>query len=85
MDKKKLLNRLRRIEGQVRGLQKMIDEERECNDILTQMSAITGALHKTGEEIVRSYTKTCIMEYDKSGDETLLEDLIANLSKFKNL
>jgi DNA-binding FrmR family transcriptional regulator len=85
MDKKKLLNRLRRIEGQVRGLQKMIDEERECNDILTQMSAITGALHKTGEEIVRSYTKTCIMKYDKSGDETLLEDLIANLSKFKNL
>jgi DNA-binding FrmR family transcriptional regulator len=49
------------------------------------MSAITGALHKTGEEIVKNYTKTCIMEYDKSGDEALLEDLIANLAKFKNL
>src|SRR5436305_2450628 len=53
------LKRLRRIEGQVRGLQKMIDEDRYCADILTQISAVHEALRGVGRELMRNHLKHC--------------------------
>ncbi|MDN5341340.1 metal-sensitive transcriptional regulator [Oceanotoga sp. DSM 15011] len=85
MSQKNIINRLKRIEGQVRGLQKMVEEDRQCSEVLTQLSAITGALEKTAEQIVKQYTKGCILEYEKTQNEKILDDLIANISKLKNI
>jgi DNA-binding FrmR family transcriptional regulator len=84
-EKKNLINRLKRIEGQVRGLQNMIDEDRGCYEILTQLSAVTKALEKTGEAIVKNYTKNCIIQYEKTKDEQLLDNLITTISKFHKI
>lgn len=56
-DKIRSLNRLRRIEGQVRGLQRMIDEDRPCGDILTQVSSVLEALRAAGRELLRDHLK----------------------------
>ena len=57
--KQRNLKRLRRIEGQVRGLQKMIEEERYCADILVQISSVHEALRAVGRELMRSHLKHC--------------------------
>jgi len=84
-NKDNLITRLKRIEGQVRGLQKMLEEDRRCADILTQLSAVKGALNKTAEEIMKGYTKNCILEYEESGNEKMLDELIQVLSKFREI
>ena len=65
MDKdgrKKIVNRFKRIEGQIRGLEKMIEDEAPCLDILTQVSAVTGAIKKAGTEVVRIYLDQCLVD-----------------------
>lgn len=57
--KSRNLKRLRRIEGQVRGIQKMVDEERYCADILTQISSVHEALRAVGRELMRNHLKHC--------------------------
>ncbi len=57
--KGKLINRLKRLEGQVRGLQKMVDEERDCSEILTLLSGIRSALNATGDLILETYVEEC--------------------------
>ena len=57
--KTKLINRLKRLEGQVRGLQKMVDEERDCNDVLTLLSGIRSALNAAGDLILETYVEEC--------------------------
>ena len=59
-DKAKLLARLRRIEGQVRGLQKMIDEEQYCVDVLTQISSVNAALQKVGMIVLEDHIQGCV-------------------------
>jgi DNA-binding FrmR family transcriptional regulator len=63
------LKRLRRIEGQVRGLQKMIDEDRYCADILTQISSVQEALRGVGRELMRNHLKHCATSAIKAGPE----------------
>src|SRR3954470_15684546 len=62
------LHRLRRIEGQVRGLQKMIDEDRYCADILTQLSSVHEALRSVGRELMRNHLKHCATDAIQHGD-----------------
>ena len=64
-DKQKILNRLRRLEGQVRGLQKMVDDERPCQDILTLVSSIKSALEATGDLIFEEYLSSCLAADDQ--------------------
>jgi DNA-binding FrmR family transcriptional regulator len=64
------LTRLRRIEGQVRGLQKMVDEERYCADILTQISSVHEALRSVGRELMRNHLKHCAANAIRSDSET---------------
>jgi CsoR family transcriptional regulator, copper-sensing transcriptional repressor len=64
------LKRLRRIEGQVRGLQKMVDEDRYCADILTQISSVQEALRGVGRELMRNHLKHCATSAIKAGPET---------------
>lgn len=63
------LNRLRRIEGQVRGIASMIEEDRYCMDILTQMQAVKSALSKVEDQILKDHAACCVAEAISSGDE----------------
>ncbi|GAB5487773.1 MAG: metal-sensitive transcriptional regulator [Parasphingorhabdus sp.] len=63
------LNRLHRIEGQVRGIASMIEEDRYCMDILTQMQAVKSALSKVEDQILKDHAACCVAEAISSGDE----------------
>lgn len=63
------VNRLKRIEGQVRGLIKMVEADKPCEDILIQISSAKSALHKTGQTILESYLHKLILDGIKDGDE----------------
>ncbi len=67
--KERNLKRLRRIEGQVRGLQRMVDGERYCADILMQISSVQEALRAVGRELLRNHLKHCATTAIRSGDE----------------
>lgn len=64
-DKTKILNRLRRLEGQVRGLHKMVEEERPCRDILTLMAGVRSALDATGDQILETYLEECQADFSR--------------------
>lgn len=82
-EKTKILNRLKRIEGQVRGIQKMVDEDRYCVDILVQISAIESALHNVGLGITEKHMKHCVTDAVKSGDgDASIDELMAVLKQF---
>ncbi len=72
-----LLNRLRRIEGQVRGIQRMVAEDRYCVDILQQMAAITAGLQEVSLIVLQSHIEGCVSEAIRSGEEEeLIEELM---------
>jgi len=76
-EKQAVINRLRRIEGQVRGIQRMVEDERYCTDILIQMSAIQAALKKVGYTISERHVKHCLTEAVQSGEgEEVMEELL---------
>ena len=62
------LTRLRRIEGQIRGIQKMLEEDRYCVDILTQTSAVVAALHGVEDLVMENHLNTCVADAMKSND-----------------
>lgn len=68
--KERNLKRLRRIEGQVRGIQKMVDEDRYCADILTQISSVHEALRSVGRELMRNHLHHCASAAINAGGET---------------
>ncbi len=59
-NKQEVINRLKKIEGQVRGIQRMVDEKKYCIDILLQISAVSGGLRKVGHSILNNHIKTCV-------------------------
>ena len=67
--KQRNLKRLRRIEGQVRGLQRMVEEDRYCADIMTQISSVHEALRGVGRELMRNHLKHCAATAIRAGDE----------------
>ena len=73
------LTRLRRIEGQVRGLQKMVEEERYCIDILTQIRAVKAALNRVEQEILRDHLKHCVSDAFHGGSEKARQSKIDEL------
>jgi DNA-binding FrmR family transcriptional regulator len=73
------LKRLRRIEGQVRGLQKMVDDERSCADILTQISSVHEALRSVSRELMRNHLKHCASTAIRSGDDAHAEAMYDEL------
>jgi CsoR family transcriptional regulator, copper-sensing transcriptional repressor len=78
------LKRLRRIEGQVRGLQRMIEEERYCADILTQISSVQEALRSVSREIMRNHLKHCASSAIRAGEgqaEAMYDELIELIYK----
>lgn len=82
-DRAAVITRLRRIEGQVKGIQKMVDEEKFCGDILTQIAAARAALNNAGGLILENYMKNCINNYiDGSSEEDDIDKLIEILLKY---
>ena len=82
--KERNVKRLRRIEGQVRGLQKMVDEDRYCADILTQISSVHEALRSVGRELMRNHLKHCAASAIKTGDaeaEAMYDELVEMMYK----
>ena len=67
--KERNLKRLRRIEGQVRGLQRMVEEERYCADVMTQIASVHEALRAVGRELMRNHLRHCATEAIRSTDE----------------
>jgi DNA-binding FrmR family transcriptional regulator len=85
-DKEALVRRLHRIEGQVRGLERMVDEERYCIDILTQISAVGTALESLAFKILDEHVRHCVATALASGDEadvqTKSEELLEAVQRF---
>lgn len=83
-DKEKLQNRLRRIEGQVRGLQRMVGEEAYCIDILTQIASVVSALEKVGTIVLRDHVEHCVRESVEQGEKAdeKIEELTAAVERF---
>ncbi|HEU4641838.1 MAG TPA: metal-sensitive transcriptional regulator [Gemmatimonadaceae bacterium] len=82
--KERNLKRLRRIEGQVRGLQKMVEEDRYCADILTQVSSVHEALRAVARELMRNHLKHCAATAIRSGDdeaEAMYDELVELMYK----
>ena len=67
---KKIINRMKRIEGQIRGVIKMMDENEECKDLVTQMSAIRNALDRAMAVIVSANLESCVREQVENGEES---------------
>ncbi|MFW6022100.1 MAG: metal-sensitive transcriptional regulator [Halanaerobiaceae bacterium] len=83
LDKKNLDMRLKRIEGQVRGIQRMIDDDKYCVDILTQISAVRGALKKVGIKILDKHTHGCVQRAIKNDEgDAIINELMEVLTKF---
>lgn len=71
--KKAVQQRLRRIEGQIRGLQRMVDDDRYCGDILNQIASAQQALRSTGKIITRNHLETCVTDALRSGNPAAAE------------
>ena len=69
-DKQQIVKRLHRIEGQVRGIERMVEDDRYCIDILTQISAVSTALESLGFKILDDHVNHCVSDAIASGDET---------------
>lgn len=78
---KSLINRLNRIEGQVRGIRKMVESDAYCTDILVQVSAITAALNAFNRELLASHIRTCVADDIKNGKDETIDELVFTLQK----
>lgn len=78
---KALVNRLSRIEGQVRGVKGMVENDTYCTDILVQISAISAALNSFSKELLASHIRTCVADDIRRGNDETIEELVATLQK----
>lgn len=79
--KQRLRNRLRRIEGQVRGLQAMVEADAYCNDILTQSAAVNAAINAFNRELMAEHLRTCVTRELRQGNTQIVDELAATLQK----
>ena len=80
-EKKDLMNRLKRIEGQVRGVENMLETGSYCTDILIQVSAISSALNSFNKVLLKNHVKTCVAENIRSGNDEVIDELVTTLQK----
>ena len=87
-ERRNLINRLARIEGQVRGIQRMVEEDKYCVDILTQLSAVTTALDRVGLKVLDSHVQGCVRDAMVSGGgeaEAKAEELLEAVERFARM
>ena len=78
---KDLINRLNRIEGQVRGIKKMVETDTYCTDILIQVSAVNAALNSFNKVLLANHSRTCVAEDIREGKEETIDELVVTLQK----
>jgi DNA-binding FrmR family transcriptional regulator len=81
-DKQALLKRLNRAEGQVRGIAKMVEEDRYCVDILTQIAALRSALNAVAIRLLEDHTKGCVSNSIRNGDDAAIDELMTIIKRF---
>ncbi|MEY8417425.1 MULTISPECIES: metal-sensitive transcriptional regulator [Tissierella] len=82
-DKTAIIKRLRRVEGQIKGIQKMVDEEKFCGDILIQVAAARAALNSVGGLVLENYMKNCLKDYlQGESEEAALDKLVDVMLKY---
>ena len=78
---KALINRLNRIEGQIRGIKGMVEKSAYCTDILIQVAAVNAALNAFNKELLAQHFKTCVADDIKNGKDETVDELVATLQK----
>jgi len=82
-DNEAIIKRLRRIEGQVKGIQKMVEEEKYCGDILIQIAAVRAAMNSVGGLILENHMKGCLKNYlDGAAGDEVLDNLVDTMVKY---
>ncbi|MEE0839195.1 MAG: metal-sensing transcriptional repressor [Acutalibacteraceae bacterium] len=76
-----LINRLSRIEGQIRGIKGMLERDAYCTDIITQVSAVSSALNSFNRELLSSHIKSCVKDDIRAGNDETIDELINTLGK----
>jgi len=82
--RKKILDRFKRIEGQLRGLQKMVENQAPCEDILIQISAVTAAMKRAGAAVIHAYMHECMQKSVKNPEQAIA-DFQKSLARFIDL
>ena len=80
-ERKALINRLSRIEGQIRGIRGMIEKDTYCTDILTQASAAAAALNSFNKELLASHIRSCVADDIRAGKDEVIDELVNTLQK----
>ena len=80
-EKKKLINRLKRIEGQIRGIIGMMENDAYCNDILIQSAAVNAAVNAFNKELLATHIRTCVARDIREGKDETIDELVATLQK----
>lgn len=80
-DKKKLVNRLSRIEGQIRGIKKMIENDAYCNDVLIQSAAVGAAINAFNRELLSNHIHSCVVRDTREGKDEVVDELMVTLQK----
>ncbi|MBR5230119.1 MAG: metal-sensing transcriptional repressor [Firmicutes bacterium] len=80
-ERKNLINRLSRIEGQIRGIKNMIENDAYCNDILTQAAAATSALNGFSREVLARHMRTCVADDIRMGKDEVIDELMETFRK----
>ena len=80
-EKKALINRLNRIEGQIRGIRSMVENDAYCTDVITQVAAAGAALGSFNRELLSAHIKTCVAEGMAHGDDSKTDELVSLLAK----
>lgn len=80
-EQKALLTRLKKAEGQIRGIEKMVENDAYCPDILIQVSAVTNALNSFNRELLACHIRSCVSEDIKNGDEDAIDEFVKVLQK----
>lgn len=78
---KQLINRLSRVEGQIRGIKKMVEEDAYCIDILVQVAAANAALNSFNKELLAEHIRTCVADDIREGKDETIDELVATLRK----
>ena len=78
---KDLINRLSRIEGQIRGIKRMLDEDCYCPDIITQVAAANAALNSFNKVLLANHVRTCVADNIRKGNDDVIDELVALLQK----
>ena len=80
-ERKKLINRLKRIEGQIRGIIGMLENDASCNDILIQSAAVNAAVNAFNKELLANHIRTCVARDIREGKDETIDELVATLQK----